>query len=531
MVVLVILSSLAERLRFPSPIMLMVAGLVIGLTPGLPNLALDPEIVFLIILPPLLFDAASKTAWYEFKAAIRPISTLAIALVIFTTVAVAMAAHYCLPGFSWPLAFVLGAIVSPPDAVAATSITKGLQLNKRVITILEGESLVNDASALIAYRYAVAAVTTGSFVFWKAGLQFLGVAIGGIAVGLVVAFVFVLVSKRVSKDPVVQTSLLLLMPFLAYLLGEAVHTSGVLAVVSAGLLISWRAPEIISFQTRVQNKSVWDTIIFLLNGFVFLLIGLQVPDIMRSIGNYTVGQLVGYGALISAATILVRIVWVFIGAYHNGAVELRKTSTGKQHAAADDDLWKHVLIVAWTGTRGIVSLATALALPLTLSNGALFPQRSLILFLAFMVIFITLVVQGLSLPLLIRALKVKKAASNGTENKELELFMASSVLAHLQDTFPIELEEELHQQLKTKYEERVQLLEAATGEEAPAANTDEGLLSQDLQAQIEIARFQRRLLVQLHKEGRFADETIRHMESSLDINSMKLNIQRIGEQQ
>lgn len=251
MAILIGLSAMADKLRLPYPILLVAVGLFIGFVPVLPDLALDPEIVFLVFLPPLLYDAASKTSWQDFKAAIRPISALAITLVFFTTTSVAVAAHYFIPGFGWPLAFVLGAIVSPPDAVAATGITKGLGLNKKVITTLEGESLVNDASALIAYRYAVAAVSTGAFVLWKAGLQFLLVAGGGILVGIVIGYVFVFAHKKIKDNSIVETSLSLLAPFIAYLLAERVHASGVLAVVSAGLLISRRSPEIFSYQTRM----------------------------------------------------------------------------------------------------------------------------------------------------------------------------------------------------------------------------------------------------------------------------------------
>src|SRR6188508_881639 len=231
MAILISLTAIVNKKKIPFPILLVAAGLIIGFVPQLPNLALDPDIVFIIILPPLLYDAAAKTSWHEFRTAIRPISALAITLVFFTTVAVAITAHYLIPGFSWPLAFVLGAVVSPPDAVAASGIIKGLGLNKKVITILEGESLVNDASALIAYRYAVAAVTTGTFVFWRAGLQFLWVASAGIIIGIVIGYLFVEAHRRIKNNPVVETCFTLLSPFLSYLGAEQLHVSGVLAVV------------------------------------------------------------------------------------------------------------------------------------------------------------------------------------------------------------------------------------------------------------------------------------------------------------
>ena len=436
MTILIVLSAFTNKAKLPFPILMVAAGLVIGFVPFLPDLALDPDIVFLVFLPPLLFDAAFKTSWLEFKKEIRTISTLAVTLVFFTTVGVAAAAHYFIPGFSWPLAFVLGAIVSPPDAVAATSITKGLGLNRKVITIIEGESLVNDASALIAYRYAVAAVISGSFILWKAGIQFLLVAAGGIAIGLAVGYILVFAHKKIKSDPIVETSLSLLTPFIAYLLAEHAHTSGVLAVVSAGLIISWRAREIFSFETRLQTNVVWSTVIFLMNGIVFILIGLQLPEIMKSLEKDGLLQLLWYGLIISFVTIVIRILWVLGGAY----LKSTNADTGDTEPVS----WKNVLIVAWTGTRGVVSLATALALPLTLHNGTPFPQHNAILFLAFIVILVTLVVQGLTLPLLIRLLKIKSVAPiQKQEEDELHLTLNENTLHFIERHFPLELDEKL----------------------------------------------------------------------------------------
>src|SRR5215204_1196736 len=295
MAILISLMAVSDRIKIPHPIMLMGAGLVIGFTPVLPDLALNPEVVFLVILPPLLYDAAARTSWHEFRTSIRPISALAITLVFFTTFAVGAAAYYLIPEFTWPLAFVLGAIVSPPDAVAASGIIKGLGLNKKVVTILEGESLVNDASALIAYRYAVMAVTTGTFVFWKAGLQFLLIASVGILIGIIVGYLFVFAHKKIENNPVVETSLTLLSPYVSYLAAEQFHMSGVLAVVTTGLVISWRAPEVFSYRARMRIRGVWETHVFLLHGFVFILIGLQLPSIIKGLGNYPFSQILGYG--------------------------------------------------------------------------------------------------------------------------------------------------------------------------------------------------------------------------------------------
>ena len=527
MVILISLTAIINKKKFPVPILLVAAGLIIGFVPQLPDLALDPDVVFLIILPPLLYDAASKTSWHEFRTLIRPISTLAITLVFFTTVAVAIAAYYFIPGFTWPLAFVLGAVVSPPDAVAASATIKGLGLNKKVVTILEGESLVNDASALIAYRYAVTAVTTGTFVFWKAGLQFLLVAGAGILIGILVGYLFVLAYKKITNNPVVETSLTLLAPYVSYLAAEEIHMSGVLAVVSTGLVISWRAPEVFSYQARMRIRGLWDTLIFLLHGFVFILIGLQLPSIIKGLGNYPFSQILAYGLLISFVTIVVRIIWVFAGTSW-GTFFKKKTQRNKPADISQDDTWKNVLVVAWTGTRGVISLAAALALPLLLEDGTPFPKRHSIIFFAFVVIFVTLVVQGLSLPLLIRWLKIKPQDNTTEEEKELRLSLATNTLNYIEDELPVSLDDKSQAQLREKYESLVTDLTKEVQLQKKAKHTDTKVNAtppDDLtKAKLEISKFQRELLVKMHKEGEFSDAAIKRVERELDLDEMKLNL-------
>jgi Na+/H+ antiporter len=529
MAILISLTAIVIKKKFPFPILLVAAGLVIGFVPQLPDLGLDPDIVFIIILPPLLYDAASKTSWHEFRTAIRPISALAITLVFFTTVAVAITAHYLIPGFSWPLAFVLGAVVSPPDAVAASGIIKGLGLNKKVITILEGESLVNDASALIAYRYAVTAVTTGTFIFWKAGLQFLLVAGVGIIIGIVVGYLFVLAHKKIENNPVVETSLTLLSPYVSYLAAEQFHMSGVLAVVTTGLVISWRAPEVFAYHARMRIKGVWETLVFLLHGFVFILIGLQLPSIIKDLGNYPFSEILGYGLLISAVTIVVRIIWVFAGVSSQTFFQKTKKTTNDLSANDNQDsTWKNVLVVAWTGTRGVISLAAALALPLLLENGTPFPKRHSIIFLAFVVIFVTLVVQGLSLPLLIRWLKIKPQDNTIEEEKELQLYLATSTLNFIEQDFPIQLDDKLQEQLKKKYELQINDLTKEIRRQKKAKRNDEEIKPPPptdlVNAQLEIGKFKRELLVKIHKEGEFSDAAIKKVEREMDIDELKLEL-------
>ena len=524
MTILIGLSAFADKIKLPYPILLVLVGLIIGFVPILPDLSLDPEIVFLVFLPPILFDAAFKTSLHDFKKEIRTISALAISLVFFTTVIVAVAAYYLVPGFTWPLAFVLGAIVSPPDAVAATSIIKGLGLNRKVITIIEGESLVNDASALIAYRYGVAAVVSGTFVLWKASLEFLFVAGGGIVAGLLVGYAMVFAHKKIKDDAVIETSLSLLTPFIAYILAEHFHTSGILAVVTAGLIVSWRSREVFSTQTRLQTKTVWDTVIFLMNGIIFILIGLQLPAVFKGLKNTTIYELVTYGLLISLVTIIIRIIWVFAGAYHQNFLNRRRQPGDEDPEPVS---WKNVMIIAWTGTRGVVSLATALALPLTLNDGSPFPKRHSILLLAFVVILVTLVVQGLTLPLLIRLLKIKPDEGlQKQEERELQLVITESVLQFINKDFPLEINQKVLNYVKGRYEVTLNML---TKKASPKGWQKEdhvsqfNFFSQMLEAQLEIIKYERELLLKFHKEGTYGDEALNNIEKEIDLEELRLN--------
>lgn len=509
--VVIILLALTDRSKIPTPVLLVLAGLGIGFIPVLPSFTLDPDVVFLLFLPPILFDAASKTSWRDFKTEIRPISALAVTLVFLTMGAVAAACYFLIPGFTWPMGLVLGAIVSPPDAVAATNITKGLGLNKRVITIIEGESLVNDASALIAYRFALAALTTGTFLLYKGSIDFLLVASGGLIIGCAVGYIFIWTHKRIPDNSIISTSLTLLTPFLAYLVAEKLHVSGVLSVVSSGLLISSQASEIFSYKTRIRNRAVWDTLIFMLNGFIFILIGLQLPLILVDLNSYTTGDLILYGSIVSFVTILVRIIWVFSAGY-------------LMNNKGQDTTWKNVAVIAWTGTRGVVSLATALALPLTLSNGNIFPQRSLILFLAFVVIFVTLVLQGISLPLLVRILRIKFNPEKRNEEHALRLFLVTNVIDFIDHGFPVSLSDARKAQLRTHYFELAEVLSNDTDADPRQANADsDSSVSSTLMAHLAITDFQRKLLIECYKTSEYSQSAIRRLEQELDHEELHLN--------
>jgi CPA1 family monovalent cation:H+ antiporter len=520
--VTIALLAVGDKWKIPNPVLLVLAGLALGFLPNVPDLSINPEIIFLIFLPPVLYDAAANTSWHDFKSEIRPISTLAFVLVVFTMVGVAVAAHFVIPNFSWPMAFVLGAIVSPPDAVAATNITKGLVISKRVVTILEGESLINDAFALIAYRFAVAAVATGTFLFWQAGLDFFQVVVGGVAVGLACGYALTLIHARIVSNSIISTSLSLLTPFLTYQLAERTHTSGVLAVVCSGLIISWRSSEVFSHQTRIRSKSVWITLITLLNSFVFILIGLQLSAIVNDLGHYEYQQLILYGLVISLTTIFIRIVSVF-GMSYRGLVK-ESQEPGKRNI---HDTWQNVSIIAWTGTRGVVSLASALALPALLVNGSVFPQRSLILFLSFAVIFITLVLQGVSLPWLIKILKVEQGEESIREEIELRLFLAGRVTDFIKYRLVGRFDEQAILLVRKHYEDVMDsLLKQWDGDGWKGRLTERidelGAAGSGLALQLQINRFQREILIQFHKEGSYQQSVIRLLEEELDLEELKI---------
>ena len=396
------LSAIADKMKLPYPILLIVAGIGVGFIPAMPNIELNPEIVFLIFLPPLLYDAAFNISFQTFKVNINTIGTLAITLVFITTTGIAVAAHYMIPGVTWPIAFVLGAILSATDAVAAMSITKGLGLSHSTNTILEGESLVNDASALVAYRFAIAAVTGIAFVWWKASIQFVILMAGGLLIGLAMGRLLAYIIKRFHENNLVVISFMLLMPFVTYLIAEDLRVSGVIAVVTLGLSIAQFSNKVFPENLKLQSKAIWDIIIFLLNGLIFILIGLQFPDVMKNIAHNQVLPDIGYAFIITVTALLLRMARVFLQ-----RLNLQHAfKEGKNKISADALLdFKNSLIISWSGMRGIVSLAIAIGLPKTLADGSPFPERDTIIFISVVVVLFTLIGQGLSLPWLVRRLK------------------------------------------------------------------------------------------------------------------------------
>ena len=513
------LGILSHKYKFPFPIVLVLCGVVISVIPNLPVLALSPEIVFIIFLPPLLYGAAWNTSWHDFKSALRPISLAAIGLVFFTTIAVAIAAHLLIADISWPLAFLIGAIVSPPDAVAATSVTKGLGLQPRLIAILEGESLVNDASGLIAYKYALTALTAGNFILWQASLNFVLVAGAGIAIGLGVAYAMYLVHKKFVCDPVIEVTLTFLTPFASYLLAEHFHFSGVLAVVATGLYLSFRQAEIFTHQSRIMVTSVWEVVVFILNGLIFILIGLQLRSVMAGISEYSTPSLILWGLAISLVVIVVRFIWVF------PAAMIPRFLSKRIREKEPFDV-RNLVVMGWSGMRGVVSMAAALALPLTLKDGNVFHHRSLVIYLTFCVILSTLVLLGLTLPLIIRLLKLK-SYSIVAEEYEVRTRVVTHTITHIEDNLSL-IQDELLRNIKSKYEvkyNRLQKTDLPSNYFGKGTTLAGSVFNEFTQLQIDLINVERKTLEQMHRKGETSQEILRKIERELDLEETRLSME------
>jgi CPA1 family monovalent cation:H+ antiporter len=402
--VMIGLSALADKARVPMPVILISAGIVLGFIPAVPETQLEPDIIFLLFLPPLLFDAAFNIPAAGFRENLNTISTLAITLVFVTTAGIATAAHFLIPGMTWPLGFVLGSILSATDAVTALNITKGLGLSNKTTTILEGESLVNDASSLVAYNFAVAAVTGLAFVWWRAGLQFVLLVGGGMVVGLAMSKALAKILQHVQENYAVTVSFMLLAPFVTYLIAEALQVSPIIAVVILGISIARFSNKVLPPHLKNQSRAFWEIILFLLNGLIFILIGLQFPYVMKHIDRARILPYLGYALIITIVALALRMSRLFLQQVNlNRAFkDPRKRRRISEGALLDT---KTSLIIGWSGMRGIVSLAIAIGLPYTLKDGTPFPQRGAIIFISVAVVLFTIFGQGLSLPWLIRKLK------------------------------------------------------------------------------------------------------------------------------
>lgn len=511
------LTMLSQKLKISYPILLVISGLLISLVPGIPVITLHPDFVFLLFLPPLLYAAAWNTSWKDFWKLRRPISLLSFGLVFFTSAAVAIVSNAIIPDFSLALGFLLGGIISPPDAVAATSVLQGLKVPKRVVTILEGESLVNDASSLIVFRFALAAIVTGQFHFGAAAKNFALVVIMGIIIGVAIAFIVYYIHRFFPTTPAIDAAITLITPYIMYISAEHFHFSGVLAVVSGGLFLSYRSSDFFTYESRLNINGVWDTLIFLLNGFVFILIGLQLPVIVTSLGNYSIGEAILYGVAISVLIIIIRLIWVYPAAYIPRWL-FKSIRNSEQRPT-----WQGVFLVGWSGMRGVVSLASALAVPLTLAGNP-FPHRNLILFITFIVILITLVLQGLSLKPLIKILKIE---SNEKESEKLKgltlrIRLAESVLSYLDTNYPEETQNhDTYKRVRERYDRMIQITKRNL--ESDVVSEEGTFLPHYRQMLIELVHIRRRELNYLRHTGEFGEELIREREWELDLEEARLS--------
>lgn len=511
-----LLTLLSPKLRIGHPILLVLGGLLIAFLPGMPRVHLDPELIFLIFLPPLLYEAAWFTSWREFWKWRRSIAMLAFGLVFFTSLIVGLFTHWMIPGFTLALGFLLGGIISPPDAVAATSVLKGLTLPKRAMTILEGESLVNDAASLIVFRFALMAVVSGQFVLSDALQQFAILTFGGIAVGLVLAHAIYFLHRLLPTTPNIDTAMTLMSPYLMYIAAEELHCSGVMSVVSGGLFLSFRSHRFLDHRSRLMAYNVWSTLIFMLNGLVFILIGLELPDIVTGLSRPELQQAILYGLLVSVLVIAIRFLWMYPAAHLprllSRRIREREPSPG----------WRMPTVISWAGMRGVVSLASALAIPHQLPGGEAFPHRSTILVITFVVILVTLVGQGLTLPWVVRRLNVREVDPH-RPHAEQELALRSRMARAVADELAARPDRDAQAeramqhflQLEQNYLRSLENLHLA----------DRATASQPLDREFPRAliRIQRQVLEAARKEHDFDLEVIRRMESNLDLEETRLN--------
>jgi CPA1 family monovalent cation:H+ antiporter len=507
---------LAPVLRIPYPILLVLGGLALGFVPGVPHLELQPDVVLVAILPPLLYAAAFFTSLRDLRRNARPLSLLAVGLVLATTVSVAAVSHAAIPGLSWPVCFVLGAIVAPTDAVAATAIASRLRLPRRLGALIEGESLINDATALVAYGFAVTAVVTGSFSLWHAGWRFVVDVAGGIAIGLAVGFVLRQVRRRIDHSPT-EIAIALLSGYFAYLPAQAAGVSAVLAAVTVGIYVGWYTPELTTPQTRLQGDAVWEIVVFVLNALVFGLVGLQLRSILDSLSGRSTGSLIRDAAIVAGAVVLTRILWIYPATYVPRFL-FRRIRERDPYPP-----WQYPTLLGWAGLRGSVSLAAALALPLTVDAGGPFPQRDLIVYLTFCVILATLVVQGLTLPGLIRLLHLEDDGIAAKEETKARIHAAEAALARLDELAAEDwVREDTAERMRGLYRFR-QTRFAARFDDGDDGEVEQR--SQNYQRlRRELLDAERRAVVELRRQGRINDEIMNLVQRDLDLEDARLDV-------
>ena len=518
--VLVAVAVIAQRFNIAPSILLVIAGIALALIPGMPPIELAPELVLLVLLPPLIYSAGVSMSWREFCFNLRPIALLAFGCVVFTTCAVAAAVHYFL-GWPWGVAFVLGAIVAPPDVVAPLAIARRLGLPRRLLVVLEGEGLANDATALILYRFAVIATSTGAFSLAKASSTFGVIVVGEIFYGIAAGWLSLRLRQWVN-NPRVEITLSLMTPYLAYWVPEHLGGSGVLATVAAGLYVSWNGPKLIPAATRLQGIFFWDLIIYLIEGFLFLITGLQARTLFEKAHDFPLNELLVATAITAAIVIVARFVWVFPATY------LPRWLIPPLARRDPSPAWQQTFVLAFTGVRGVVSLAAALAIPLTAAGGAPFPHRDLILFVTFGVIIITLVGQGLTLPAVIRWLGVgrhSKAEHRHEQQAELDARQAA-IRASQRHLERLASERKLSAQtieiLNARHDHRTRLIPSDL-----EGGREMLRLSNNLR--LELIAAERDFLYELLRDGKITDESRRRLERDLDLEEAAILARREGQ--
>jgi monovalent cation/hydrogen antiporter len=508
-----VLGAAARWLNIPYPIVLVLGGLVLGFVPGLPHVRLEPDLVLVIFLPPLLYAAAFFANLRDLKADMRVISLMAIGLVLCTAAVVGAVAHAIVPGMPWAAAFALGAIVAPTDPVAATTVARRLGVPRRTINVLEGEGLLNDGTALVLYKVAVGAATTGAWSASDAGVKFIAGGLGGIAVGLAVGVIITEVRRRIDDVPI-ETTISLLSGYAAYVPAERLGASGVLAAVSTGVYVGWQAPRIASASQRLTGYAMWEILTFLLNALLFVLIGLQLPSVIDGLSGRAVADVVWPALAVCAAVILTRIAWGFVITWLIRLVDRRESQLARRGN------WRERLIVAWSGMRGAVSLAAALALADS------FPERDLILFITFVVIFVTLVLQGLTLPLLIRALHVEDDGAEEREELAARRRATDAALIRLDELALMEwTREDTVERMRGLYEYRRRRLLARDGDSPDGDDEDYERRSYRYQKMVrEVIDAQHDAIVELRNIGRISNDVMHRLERELDLERERLEI-------
>lgn len=513
--IILFLVMLAEKLRVAYPIVLVIGGLLLSIYSGIPPISIDPEMIFFIFLPPLLYEAAWFTSWKDMWRMRRVIGSFAFIIVILTSLVVAVVSSSLIPGFTLALGFLLGGIVSPPDAVSASTVLKYVKVPKTLSTIIEGESLLNDAASLIVFRFALIAVSTGQFIFREAAFSFVVVIVMGIITGVLIGMAYYAVHRWLPTTPNMDIVLTLTAPYVMYIAAESFHFSGVLSVVSGGLFLSVRSHIILSHRSRLQGINVWSTLGFVLNGIVFMLIGLALPEIVQQLGAVSLKSAIGYGFIITGVLIVTRLLST-LGASVFTTFMSRFITTAESHPG-----WRGPVIFGWAGMRGVVSLAAALSIPVHLSDGSPFPERNLILFITFMVILLTLVVQGLTLPLVIKWVNIK---DNGHSPAENELMIKKQLTSHLLKF----LEEKHSETLKTnttlqQFKAKIENEHLHSGHDADVEHKD------FLGIYLQLIAEQRQVLRDLNKQPDIDGELIRKQQGLLDLEEERLRI-RFGEE-